>query len=469
MYKMFYNIVIWTGTYQCFCDLAKIIQISIEKLGYQCMISEKIFRDCCNLILGANACKNVALECNIPADSIIVQFEQLYDESPQCTKQYLDLLKEYEVWDYNETNVLWLKNTLGIDAKMLKIGYESSFEIPKIVGGDSAKDIDVLFYGALNDRRQKIQNELKTRFPNKNIQFHYNNLWGWARDELIARSKIVLNLHYYDAKLFEYPRVSYLLNSGAFVISETSANDCDYSFIKQGLVICSYSEICNAVERFLDPSSDETRRRISDTGYDLFKQQVSSVPLDKSDSDTPEFDSYKYRLWRKVMIYNNDYDDSMKELYEKAKECSTVCDFSGYDTVLSVWQIMKACVKTHCQLTVIREGLNVGVLSELREFINKLNIKVRITDDFDDSDSFDMVVFSGLNDEIISEWTSKINKVCYVFSLAEMELELQGFNRRFNGTFTVYERIEKVPDTSKDFDQDVIDKVFSDNCIIEDS
>jgi hypothetical protein len=51
---------------------------------------------------------------------------------------------------------------------------------------------------------------------------HAYDVWGPARDELIARAKVVLNLHYYEAAIFEQVRVSYLLNNEALVISESS-------------------------------------------------------------------------------------------------------------------------------------------------------------------------------------------------------------------------------------------------------
>ncbi|MEU1523347.1 hypothetical protein ABZ413_14225 [Nocardia rhamnosiphila] len=45
-----------------------------------------------------------------------------------------------------------------------------------------------------------------------------------VRDALYARSKIVLDTHYYDAGVFEIVRVSYLLANGIFVVSENGAD-----------------------------------------------------------------------------------------------------------------------------------------------------------------------------------------------------------------------------------------------------
>jgi hypothetical protein len=43
------------------------------------------------------------------------------------------------------------------------------------------------------------------------------------RDRLIARAKVVLNMHYYDARVFEIVRVSYLLSNEKAVVAECGA------------------------------------------------------------------------------------------------------------------------------------------------------------------------------------------------------------------------------------------------------
>ena len=45
---------------------------------------------------------------------------------------------------------------------------------------------------------------------------------GIARNELIARSKIILNIHFYLSGILETPRVSYAVANKKFIISENS-------------------------------------------------------------------------------------------------------------------------------------------------------------------------------------------------------------------------------------------------------
>ena len=59
-------------------------------------------------------------------------------------------------------------------------------------------------------RRACVINTLSGRPSGANV-IPVFGLYGPPRDALIARSKIILNMHLYDAKVFEIVRVSYLL------------------------------------------------------------------------------------------------------------------------------------------------------------------------------------------------------------------------------------------------------------------
>ena len=50
-------------------------------------------------------------------------------------------------------------------------------------------------------------------------------VYGRERDKLIARSKIVLNMHHYSSQIFEIVRVFYLLTNRKAVVAECNARD----------------------------------------------------------------------------------------------------------------------------------------------------------------------------------------------------------------------------------------------------
>jgi hypothetical protein len=82
-----------------------------------------------------------------------------------------------------------------------------------------AKDIDILFYGSMNEHRTKILNELKKKYKVAIIQ-----TWdGRVLDSYIMRSKVLLNLHYYyESSMQEQARMIRWIGSPCRIVSEKS-------------------------------------------------------------------------------------------------------------------------------------------------------------------------------------------------------------------------------------------------------
>lgn len=111
------------------------------------------------------------------------------------------------------------------------------------------KDIDVLFYGSVNPRREKIMQDLEA--AGYRVHFAGYNLWGEARDNLIKRSKIVLNIHFYADPILETTRLAPLVSQGAFVISEPSSDKILDIFWSKMVTFCPYEKIVEKVGSFL--------------------------------------------------------------------------------------------------------------------------------------------------------------------------------------------------------------------------
>jgi len=259
-----------------FIELAIGIMTAIKTKGYSnCQYSNNFLDGYRHIIFGANAmCKNNLVVATIPCDSIIVNCEQLSDDSPWVNNIYMNILKKHLVWDYSKDNIAWLnKHDIIFNVSYLPIGNFSLGRDPV----PEEQDIDVLFYGYLNHRRQEIYQQLKKNLDGKNIMFE-ENIWGDERDKLICRSKIILNIHYYETKIFEIIRISHLLANQAFVISEDSTATSTYANLKDGYVECAYSEIVNKVTYYLDNPNE--RKKIAKKGYDLIKLTPQTVPLE---------------------------------------------------------------------------------------------------------------------------------------------------------------------------------------------
>ena len=150
-----------------------------------------------------------------PDDRVILYNLEQHD-SPLLNNSVLDLFRKFEVWDYSSSNVAWLKER-GVRAKHVLIGY-----VPELRRIEKVEpDIDVLFYGLVNTRRRRILDDLKDTGLNVH---EVVNCYGAKRDQLIARSKIVLNTHFYETAVFEMVRCSYLFANEVCVVSEESVD-----------------------------------------------------------------------------------------------------------------------------------------------------------------------------------------------------------------------------------------------------
>ena len=154
---------------------------------------------------------------------VAIQMEQTTN-ARWLTNAYINKLnKASAIIDYSLRNIEFL-STIGIPLQRLFYVPVGTGLPPDIAASGPAedhvsKDIDILFYGDDQcERRQKILASLKTKFS---IRIE-NNKFGPELWDLIRRSKIVLNIHYYEDALLETVRISESLSFGALVVSETS-------------------------------------------------------------------------------------------------------------------------------------------------------------------------------------------------------------------------------------------------------
>ena len=130
-------------------------------------------------------------------------------------KGYFAWLKQAdEVWDYDEQNIEVLK-LIRPDVKLHILKPYKDWSVYKPV----VKDIDILFYGSMNEHRAKILNELKKKYKVAIIQ-----TWdGRVLDSYIMRSKVLLNLHYYyESSMQEQARMIRWIGSPCRIVSEKS-------------------------------------------------------------------------------------------------------------------------------------------------------------------------------------------------------------------------------------------------------
>lgn len=277
---------------QALYDIAMAFSYSLKSLGHTADVTiDPSVLNGKTLVFGAHLLPK--FEGTIEGDYIIFNTEQLHDGSPWCSVFYLDILKRFEVWDYSRNNIKWLASK-GIAAKLCEIGYHpcmSNIRLGKSAtgygGGATAVKVDykdwgaqapvapfdILFYGSMNDRRQKIINDL--RAAGKSVVVV--NGYGAYRDKYIQQATVVLNMHYYDTAIFEIVRVSHLLANQKCVVSEYGKDiklENPY-FTANGKVPVAFCTYEGLVEMCLKVLSNEILwKNVAREGFEVIKARL---------------------------------------------------------------------------------------------------------------------------------------------------------------------------------------------------
>jgi hypothetical protein len=98
------------------------------------------------------------------------------------------------------------------------------------------------------------------------------NVYGVVRDALIARSKIVLNVHFYESRLFEIVRVSYLLANRKCVVSETGSDAPFERQFEPGVAFAPYGMLAETCMRLLQ--NPTARRDLAESGFN----RIAALP-----------------------------------------------------------------------------------------------------------------------------------------------------------------------------------------------
>jgi hypothetical protein len=252
---------------RAFDEVAEVIHAGLIELGVSCERSVGRLADGrTNIVFGAHLLPPRTV---LPADAILYNLEQIVEGAIWVTPGYLELLRRHRVWDYSARNVAALRQTGVREAVHVPLGHAKVLErIPR-----AEEDIDVLFYGVHNERRLAPLRRLSGRGLKV---VHANGVYGVERDGLIARSRIVINIHFYGESRLEMPRCFYLMANGRFVLSEASP-DAEESGLAGGIAFASYEELEEACARYLERPGE--RAEIAAAGKDLLGKRPQSALL----------------------------------------------------------------------------------------------------------------------------------------------------------------------------------------------
>lgn len=214
-----------------------------------------------HIVLGSNLLPHYPQP--LAGDAILYNLEQVESGSAWIRPKLIELFRRHEVWDYSRQNVAALA-THGVRvARVVPIGYTK--QLTRIAPAP-AQDIDVLFVGSINLRRQQAIDRLRAAGLRVHVAF---GVYGQARDALIARSRLVLNLHFYEAKVLEMVRISYLLANRCAVLSEPGSDPDEVRALAGGVAFADYDRLAERARELVD--SPDERSRLAARGFEIIQ------------------------------------------------------------------------------------------------------------------------------------------------------------------------------------------------------
>lgn len=200
----------------------------------------------------------------LPPGTIIYNFEQLRDVAVERIRgeiRHYAQVPHFTIWDYSPANLPSWRALKRPDAKIVPVGYAPILSrIPKAAN----QDIDVLLYGLSGERRLQTfhglsQLGLSTVFV--------SGLYGNARDELISRAKVVLNINLYaQMRIFEIVRVSYLLANRKAVVADLDPNTSVEDDVRGAVRFASsLKELLDQCAKLVSDESE--RRALEERGF----------------------------------------------------------------------------------------------------------------------------------------------------------------------------------------------------------
>lgn len=200
-----------------------------------------------------------------PPGAIVFNTEQFATEKNAHLTKHLNSLRNNIIWDYSQSNAEWLRRN-GLYTVLCPIGFVPSMIRESIIRPEK-RDVDVLFYGSISERRRKML-EI---FNQAGLGVRCINTYGKARDAWIARSKVILNMHFYDKAIFEIFRCAHLFANHKAVVSEDGGMDESLENLahRAAVVVCQNDMVAACRSLCAD---EELRREYEERAYTAFRE-----------------------------------------------------------------------------------------------------------------------------------------------------------------------------------------------------
>lgn len=211
-------------------------------------------------------------EMYVPAKFIYYHSEPCIDGKKDVrffSTDYINTIlpRALEVWNYSMANNKQF-NSVRINSVWFPLSYTPFLEA-KVDATD--KQYDVLLYGVIHARRQKIIDGLKAKNINVQVPSSYHT-YGEALDLLISQSRVVLAMFYYEPPVcqpFDFARLAPVISKKAVIVAEKSFDEELNNIFADKITICSYDQLVDSCVQIL-AHYDQYQQRAAET-YQWYK------------------------------------------------------------------------------------------------------------------------------------------------------------------------------------------------------
>jgi|SoiMethySBSTD1v2_1073268.scaffolds.fasta_scaffold117574_4 hypothetical protein len=245
-------------------EIAETLHHALRRLGHDSVLgTDPGLAGRRHIVLGSNLLPHYPQP--LPSDAILYNLEQVSPGSQWFQFGLIEIFRRHTLWDYSERNAAALA-ALGVKvARVVPIGY-----VPELtrIAPAPYQDIDVFFAGSLNTRRRQLLDRIAGLGLKIGGGF---GLYGAQRDALVARAKLVLNAHYFEAKVLEMVRISYMLANRLAVLSERGADPAEDAALAEGVAFADYDDLPRRARELVDAPSE--RFRLAQRGFELIRER----------------------------------------------------------------------------------------------------------------------------------------------------------------------------------------------------
>jgi len=261
-------------------DLIDAFSHAFTRLGIRTeVVRNKLSKHGMNVVFGAHLIDSRAVADSLPANTVLVNLEQLRGNKLEAQSIYADLMQRFAVWDHSRRNIAELRALTG-NRRVHRLGIGFVPEMQRIAPA-AEQPTDVLFYGSINNRRRDILKALQQ--AGMNVRCLYG-VYGAERDRAIAEAKVVLNVHFYEDSIHEIVRTSHLLANAKAVVCECNPDTEIDEDMRCAVVARPYGEL---VEACIALVRDNARRwQMERQGFEVFSRRSQSAMLAQAIAET---------------------------------------------------------------------------------------------------------------------------------------------------------------------------------------